>query len=147
MAPARCRGRWKLSSSGPPHRLPLGPVMRILAMLLAGLLLRILAALLLARLLRVLTAVLVLAPRILSRLLIAITARILLILITHEVVLRNMPPDRIISRYPIRSIVFSARCRTRISRGLDALDLCSAIVFRPCERHVHTNEAAFSRCA
>jgi len=121
--------------------------MRILAMLLAGLLLRILAALLLARLLRVLTAVLVLAPRILSRLLIAITARILLILITHEVVLRNMPPDRIISRYPIRSIVFSARCRTRISRGLDALDLCSAIVFRPCERHVHTNEAAFSRCA
>src|SRR5207302_901156 len=87
------------------------------------------AALLLARLLRVLTAVLVLAPRILSRLLIAIAARILLILITHEVVLRNMPPDRIISRCPIRSIVFSARCRTRISRGLGALDLCSAIVF------------------
>jgi hypothetical protein len=84
--------------------------MRILAMLLAGLLLRILAALLLARLLRVLTALLVLAPRILSRLLIAITARILLILITHEVVLRSMAPKRIIFRHRFRSIVSSARC-------------------------------------
>jgi hypothetical protein len=85
--------------------------MRILAaLLLAGLLLRILAALLLARLLRVLTALLVLAPRILSRLLIAIAARILLILITHEVVLRSMTPNGIISRWVIRSIVPWARC-------------------------------------
>ena len=99
-----------MSSSGPPHHLPLGPVMRILAMLLAGLLLRILAALLLARLLRVLTALLVLAPRILSRLLIAVAARIRLILITHEVVLRSMAPERIIFRQRFRSIVSSARC-------------------------------------